>query len=136
MRTTHVLKRRFSAIWLFVSLVALVVGCGGGGADGTDVTGVVTHNGAPVPQGTIAFIKSGSPAAGGPIGSDGSYTLTLPPGQYQVRIDAIADTPDGWTESDPMPPRIVPEKFANFETSGLTLTVGDESPQQHDVKLP
>ena len=35
-----------------------------------------------------------------------------------------------------MPPRIVPEKYSSFETSGLTLTVGDESPQQHDFKLP
>ena len=77
--------------------------------------------------------------AGGPIGADGFYSVTLPPGEYKVRIDAPAPLPPGWKEGQPLPAstlRPVPESYANFDTSGLTATVTGESSQKVDFALP
>jgi hypothetical protein len=93
-------------------------------------------NGAPVPSGTIAFHKEDSAAAGTVINSDGSYSLNLEPGEYQVRVDASGERPADWKEGDPPPPRLVPDKFTSFQTSGLTLTVGSDSSLEQDFALP
>lgn len=120
------------------ALLALVglSGCSGGGA--SSLSGAVTVKGVPVTAGVIGFRKEGAPMAGGPIGADGSYSVTLPPGEYKVRIDAPAPLPPGWKEGQPLPnlPRLVPESYANFDTSGLTATVTGESSQKVDFALP
>lgn len=69
---------------------------------------------------------------------DGTYEFVLPPGDYQVRIDAPPELPEGLKEGDPIPklgPRLAPEKFADFNSSGLTLTVTGEKSQQADFAL-
>jgi hypothetical protein len=118
--------------------VSLISGCGSGDG-GATVSGVVSFNGVPVTTGVIGFYKSGSKALGGPIGADGAYSLAIPPGEYQVRVDAPSPMPDGWKEGQPLPklpPRPVPEKYASFETSGITATITDESTQHFDITLP
>ena len=118
--------------------LAPLIGCGSNSGD-TTVTGKITYKGNPVRTGVINFLAPGGRPLGGGIGTDGGYSFELPPGEYQVRIDTTPSMPEGWKEGDP-PPKIqrqVPEKFANFSNSGLTLTVtGKESQQTADFKLP
>ena len=78
-------------------------------------------------RGVINFQATGSRPLGGGINADGTYSLELPPGNYLVRIDAPPAFPPGYKEGDPLPrlgPRLVPEKYASFTSSGLTATVG------------
>lgn len=118
-----------------LALAALsLTGCGGDSA--TTVHGKVTYKGQPVTSGLINFQLSGGKVYGGEIGSDGSYSYELPPGEYRVRIDAPGPRPP-WKEGDPEPkptPRLAPEKYADYASSGLTATVTDSS-QQLDFPL-
>lgn len=137
MSLSYLSSAKFRSLGIFLLAVSLSIGCGGGNA-GTTVTGVVTMNGAPVTTGVIGFLKSGSPAAGGPIGADGSYSVTVATGEYKVRVDAPSPMPAGWKEGDPppkLPPRPVPENYAHFDSSGLTATITGESSQQLDFPL-
>lgn len=120
----------------FAALVGLLLaGCGGEST--TTLQGKITHQGKPVTAGVINFQKSGT-TLGGAIGADGAYSFALPAGEYQIRIDAPGVTPP-WKEGDPEPkpaPRLAPARYASYESSGLTVTVTAESPQQHDIELP
>lgn len=118
----------------FICLTA--IGCGAS-EGGTHLQGVVSYKGAPVTSGVINFVKAGSRPLGGALKSDGAYAFDMPPGEYQVLINAPAPLPAGWKEGDPLPkaPPLAPEKFASFGTSGLTVSVGQDSPQKHDFVL-
>ncbi|MBX6316173.1 MAG: hypothetical protein IRY99_25170, partial [Isosphaeraceae bacterium] len=120
-----------------ITLLALVpLGCGRSGPELAPVTGKVTYKGQPVPRGTISFQpvdpKQGAPATG-TIEPDGTYTMqtTEPgdgvrPGQYRVAITAREEAPilDYIPKTPPPPPKsLIPEKYENPETSGLTATV-------------
>lgn len=118
-----------------VAVVALLVGCGGEAQ--TDVYGKITYGGKAVSSGLINFQLDGGRVFGGPITADGGYEYSLPPGQYQVRIDAPGVMPqmiEGQPEPKPAP-REAPVKYASYETSGLTLTVSGSSSQQQDFDL-
>ena len=109
-----------------------LAGCGGG-QNGTVVQGKVTYDGKPVTGGLINFYATGARPLGGPLESDGSFEFELPPGEYKVRVDAPASLPEGWREGDPLPklgPRGAPEKYADYNTSGLTATVTAENSEQ------
>jgi hypothetical protein len=124
---------------LFLAFVsASFIGCGPGAAT-KNVAGTITYQNKPVTSGLINFMPEKGRPLGGGIESDGTYSVKLPPGKYQVRIDAPAPLPEGFKEGMPMPklgPPLVPEKYANFASSGLTATVSDAGSQQIDFKLP
>jgi len=117
-----------------LALVAGAPGCGESGPPMGRVSGKVTYNGQPVPKGTISF-QSASPEgrnATGEIGPDGSYTIqTETPGDgaivgdYKVAITALEDNVvlDYIPKKKPEPKRLVPEKYENPATSGLTAKV-------------
>lgn len=123
----------------FLAAIAVLSGCGGNGA--TEVHGTINSNGKPVTFGRINFQPAEGHPLGGAIEPDGTYRYELPPGEYKVRIDAPSPTAV-YKEGDPPPtpgrqePRQAPAQYASFETSGLSLTVGSESPQEHDFSLP
>lgn len=124
--------------WAALFTAPFTAGCGDA-PDTTMVRGAVTYKGAPVTYGIINFTAGKGQPIGGSIQPDGSYEYEMPPGEYRVRIDSPEKVPEGMKEGDPFPPpspRQVPEKFADFEASGLTATIGGESPQQLDFKLP
>lgn len=129
--------QRFLKVILSGSLAALIGGCGGGEPT-TDISGKVTYNGQPVTSGLINFMPEKGRPLGGGLQSDGTYAFEAPPGNYQVRVDAPAPLPEGYKEGDPMPnlPRLVPEKYANYGTSGLTATVDESGSQTIDFTLP
>jgi len=76
---------------------------------------------------------------GGEFAADGSYSYELPPGQYKVRVDSPPKMPPGHKEGDPIPklgPPGADPKYANYGSSGLTLTVPEQSePLVHDFVL-
>ncbi len=123
---------------LLLSL-AVFVGCGGR-ENTTTVNGTISFNRKPVTSGIINFLPRGGRPLGGGINSDGTFSFELPPGEYQVRIDTPSPLPDGWKEGQPLPtlpPRQVPEKYASFNSSGLTANItGAEDPQSVDFILP
>jgi hypothetical protein len=125
---------------LLVALVsATVIGCNRGPVT-KSVSGAITYQNKPVTSGLINFLPEKGRPLGGGIESDGTYSVKLPLGKYQVRIDAPAPLPEGFKEGMPMPklgPPLVPEKYANYASSGLTATISDTSgSQQVDFKLP
>jgi hypothetical protein len=119
-------------------MAALAPGCDDGVAT-TTVRGKISYNNNPVTFGVINFKAAEGQPLGGEINPDGSYQFELPLGDYQVRIDSPPQMPAGYKEGDPLPqlpPRQAPARYANFATSGLTATIGAESPQQLDFALP
>jgi hypothetical protein len=60
------------------------------------VEGTITFEGKPVTDGIINFLPPKGRPLGGGINSDGTYSVALPPGEYQVRIDAPAQLPAGY----------------------------------------
>jgi len=110
-----------------------VSGCGSSGPPMGRVYGKVTLNGKPVPKGTVAFVTTSPDGrnATGTIGEDGSYTLqTETPGDgalvgdYKVGIVSRDEVILDYIPPKPVPPkRLVPEKYENPNTSGLTAKV-------------
>jgi hypothetical protein len=142
--------RLAARVFVVVALPAITLLTGCGGESTTTVQGTITFNDQPVTTGLINFMPSQGKPFGGAIQSDGTYSYDMPPGEYKVRIDSPPPTPAGLQEGSavtsnaPSPQAAsgrpgqgqVPAQFASYDTSGLTLTVGSESPQQHDFKLP
>jgi hypothetical protein len=124
--------------WLIIAAASVL--CGGCGGDDTPtIRGSISYNGTPATHGVINFAVSGQRPYGGPINPDGTYEAKIPPGEYQVRIDAPPLVPEGVKEGDPLPalpPRLIPEQYADYGTSGLTATVKAGEDQTIDFPLP
>ncbi len=119
----------FRRSMLVLATAICLVGCNSSNL--TTVTGKVTYNDKPVTTGTISFISADKPTAYGEIGPDGSYSLMTEkpgdgatPGSYQVTVVALEDMGDRLPEErNPLPPPVVPNKYSNATTSGLTAEV-------------
>lgn len=75
------------------SLILLLSGCAGSGPETCTVSGTVTFNGAPVPEGNVIFAPEdgqGVEDAGAIRG--GKYRLEVKPGRKKVRIHATRPT--------------------------------------------
>lgn len=141
------MKRRTRALGGLVVVVALLgwTGCGPVCiSQVTPVTCTVIYKGKPVEGATVAYIPAmnargktveGAAAAVGVTDALGKATLRAfperlgaQPGDYGVVIQKIRDdlvTEDG--RHFPQPVRsLIPAKYADYRTSGLTATVGDE----------
>ena len=124
------------------ALFCILVGCQRAPTLGK-VSGKVTLDGQPVSEGRISF----NDASRGifmtaDLRADGSYEVVraeghgLPPGTYQVAVTPLpSDLPVGFSSTAP-PKRFseIPAKYHNPATSGLTLTVAQET-NPFDVAL-
>jgi major membrane immunogen (membrane-anchored lipoprotein) len=142
------------AVALGVTAVVGVLGCGGddsGLGRRYKISGKVTYNGAPVPQGTVTFVPTKPPtpegrAATGTI-KDGSYALSTTgnddgalPGEYNVAIismdidmaSAASSKAEGgrihegdaaYQKAHKNAKKLIPTKYGVSETSGLKATV-------------
>jgi hypothetical protein len=123
-------------------IVSLLSGCSKPGPLVVEVQGKVTYNGKPVAIGTVKFVpvsQSGElirPAAG-PIAADGSYSMqSFPsrsgsrPGEYQVAVVSYTGSfMDGTAKY------VVPKRYADPQTSGLTVTVPAEAKEPLTLDL-
>jgi hypothetical protein len=129
------MRARMSSCGLQVLLgcVLLFVGCGRTGHGRTEVTGLVTLNGKPLPGGlTIKFTpqKSDMPVASGWTIPDSTYVvyaepgkLGLNPGTYIVSVELpYADEPGPYTGPPDLENIRVPKAFQTG-ISTLTFTV-------------
>lgn len=128
-------------LWLLG--LAACWGCSRGGELPTaPVTGKVTYKGKPVPSGTVMFVPEKGPAATGEIAKDGTYTLSTYSkndgavlGKHKIAITALADMGDRLPEEQsPLPPPLIPDKYLNQDTSGLTAEI-KEGPNTVDLDL-
>jgi hypothetical protein len=146
---------------ILAALLALTLfgGCGSGLPERGKVTGKVTFNGKPVPQGTVTFYPKTGRSASGRIQPDGTYTLTTFDegdgaivGSHEVTIEAVrfAGAPRGKSfeeeianvksgkAADPAaakPQWLLPEKYSIRGQSGLTREV-ESGANTIDFALP
>ena len=128
--------------------VLLLVGCSSDdpytGSRGT-VTGTITYEGEPVPQGSSVMFFSNKRQAAGIVQANGKYELQalgkkeLPTGTYQVEIANPPSGGDAQQTLDPNKPpptsdSIFPEMYLSKETSGLEFTI-NAGPNVIDISL-
>ena len=124
-----------------------ILGCGPGGPSGPavfPVTGKITYNGSPVPNATLTFIPSSGPVASGQTDENGVYSLKTGSeegavaGEHKIGIIAVEKQNQGEISPDspeyekmmsgqrPEEKWLIPEKYGNTLSSGLTKTVKEE----------
>ncbi len=144
-----------SFVWLSTVLVAAALtaftGCGPGSGPTGTVTGKVTLDGEPVPQGcAVTFVSSAGFTASAKVGAGGSYTLlnvdkpAIPVASYKVAVAQPAAevsgadyekymSPDGGGGAKTAP-ETIPAKYQSTETSGLSFDV-KEGPNTINIEL-
>jgi hypothetical protein len=129
--------------------LCLCIGCAKSVPSGT-VTGTVTLEGKPVPEGCTVTFLSDKYTAVGKVGAGGAYTLLdagkpkIPAATYKVGVmpsdQRMSDAEyekmmaAGSAGNMPPPPAVIPDKFQNPATSGLSFTV-KEGPNTIDIEL-
>ncbi|WP_166830808.1 carboxypeptidase-like regulatory domain-containing protein [Thalassoroseus pseudoceratinae] len=99
MKRVSCCNTRWAARLMTVTLLATMVGCGGGGRDEetVDIQGKVTFNTGPVPAESILILESKEVGVSrtATISADGTYSLTgsgaLPVGTYKAAIKPPGD---------------------------------------------
>ena len=142
--------------------VLFLTGCESGGYSGPTgtVSGTVTLNGQPVPQGcTVAFVSDAGHTATGQVGAGGQYSLSvvgeggktsaIPAASYNVSVTPPAEAEssgdydqmmeesasgEGQAEETTPEAEVIPAAFQSTGTSGLSYEV-KEGENTIDVKL-
>jgi len=137
-------------------MLALVVALGalGCGARTASVSGQVSYKGTPLKGGNVTFLGADQKSVLSPISEDGRYTLdkvAVGPAKIGVETDSLAQIakrpkygPPAGASGDYKPPDPgdakrryvpIPKKYADPETSGLTVTV-TAGKMNHNIDLP
>lgn len=100
----------------------------------TPVSGTVKIDGKPLTTGFIRFIPKKGRPSGGTIDKDGRYEMssrTKGDGVYEgeLAVEVTSHTDKGQTRT-----WLIPEKYADFTTSGKTITVGGPN-ENLDIEL-
>jgi len=130
------------AILVAVAAAAVVLlGCGQPKRQRAIVTGKVLYNGKPLPFGTVIFEPESGQYATGTIQPDGTFRMITrgegdgaPVGRCRVRFVCFAHQDPSAktgkikgnalpTETLPMGPSLIPQKYLFCETSGLVVDV-------------
>ncbi len=126
------------------------LGCKPAGPPVATVKGKVTLAGKTLPGGFITFQSdSGTVSVVGDINAQGEYQIRthdsagLPPGKYKVAVKPPApvrandEPPLAGEATTYVPPkeRLIPEKYADLNNSGLTADVTLEAGQTYDFDL-
>jgi hypothetical protein len=113
-------------------LVGGTLGCGSSKPEMVDVSGTVTLDGKPLPDGYIVFVADdGYPMADPGTIANGYYSLQARPGTKKVQIRATKIIPGGarGAYGEPYPEDYLPKRY-NYET---TLTAHLESGKANTV---
>lgn len=145
--------RAFLVLAVVAVLATSTTGCGKEKRQRGVVTGKVTYRGEPLRFGTVIFEPEAGQFATGAIQPDGTFRMTTrgegdgaPVGKCKVRFvcfanqDPAAKPPtssdDGPpSETLPMGPPLIPEKYLSCATSGITVEVepGENEPLTFDL---
>ncbi|MEN6405319.1 MAG: hypothetical protein ABFC77_02495 [Thermoguttaceae bacterium] len=119
---------------LTIAICLTTTGCGRSDhASTVSVTGKVTFNGKPLQSGSVMFVPDTGRPAEGEIQSDGTFQLTTYAkndgaaiGHHRVAITCTGPSKDTSGEASPGP-SLIPEKYGDYKTSGLEVTVKDKN---------
>jgi len=116
-------------------LAVAIAGCGDGKPPSFPLSGTITFEGSPIPEGTIMFIplnkRSGTARADI---VDGKYSLELPAGQQRVIVEASRFIgPEDKTMGVRPRDQYLPERY-NVETT-LSMEVMPKNDNVYDLKL-
>lgn len=107
----------------------LIVGCGPKHPSMASVKGKVLLNGQPMTSGSVGTVPTAGRGAHSDIHSDGTFELHTYSagdgaliGKHKVAVVAY-DATGGKTPESEYGKLIVPKRYANYETSGLTIDV-------------
>lgn len=121
-------------------LLPLLIGC----ADSQgELKGSVSYKGTPLNSGSILFQCEAGPVESVEIQGDGTYVIAgLPKGPAKISVQVSKPPqpgPDGVITNEPGTyepnPVLIPQKFGNVETSGLSVEV-EGAQQTFDIALP
>jgi hypothetical protein len=121
-------KQRRPMAAAILCVLGFVAACGCGRPTRTglvEVNGTVTWDGHPLEKGGLVFgptVNRGGGSAA--IGSAGRFRIALDPGEYVVVV-RCTDGPDSMDDQGNYIPAksLIPEKYTDAKTSGLTLSV-------------
>ena len=136
-----------------VRLLALVpllaAGCGGGKGD---LTGKITFGGKPLPKGQVSLQARDGKMYAADIQPDGSYTITgIPSGSVKIAVTCIDESVTEYyralaqagkgnapaPKEPPKPTYAIPDKYNDFNSSGLTAEVKSGStPTTFNIDIP
>ncbi len=129
-------------LFFLLGVSVLLSGCGEGGNAPTTapVKGVVTYQGKPIANLSVAFIPDNGPLATGKTDASGKFELmTNKPGDgaiignHKVAISFVSDEippmggPDPGSENKAPPVSPIPKQYSDVKTSGLTKTVDKDA---------
>ncbi|WDI43622.1 hypothetical protein [Bremerella sp. P1] len=111
--------------------IGLLIGCSESGPKTYSVGGTVTIGKKPMNGGYVSFEdpETGE-AAQGAIEEDGSYSVELPQGSYQVMIEPTeieVKSKDGMSPPEMRYVQNVPERYMSIDSTELSADVGDDS---------
>ena len=123
-------SRNIRALILCIASVFVAEGCDERAPERVPIAGTVLIDGEPLTTGTIRFVPASGRPASSAILADGSFVLAaesvdrvtqpgVPPGEYRVQIASsviVDDETIRWN---------VPQKYADFRTSGLVVNVAE-----------
>ena len=128
-------RRLVPVILLLTSLIVATSGCSDGKPPNYPLSGTVTFEGKPVPEGTIMFIASDKRSGNAKTEIvDGKYTLELPAGEKLVKVEASRfigpeDKSLGVRPRD----QYLPDRY-NVE-SKLSMEVKPQNENVYDLKM-
>lgn len=137
------MRATIRAFGLFAVLAA--AGCGSDGPPMAEAGGVVNYNGSPLEGATVVFQPASGPLAVGTTDGEGRFTLMTNGqpeavvGSGKVAVTAVEQliVVEGREptahELANMSRSLIPEKYSNVATSGLTAEV--KSGEENDFKL-
>jgi hypothetical protein len=128
-----------------VALALACAGCRDQGPKTYPVTGKVSHQGKPLPFGAVMFVPEDGPGASAKIEEDGSYKADLVPGTHRIAVVAVPP-PQGRPDPDAeggldmtgftQPKPLVPEKYSQYDRSGVQIEVQESAENIINIELP
>lgn len=130
MKVLSSIRCNHHCLWLLLLAIAVVTGCGPSRPETAEVSGRVTFQGKPVPEGRILFWPPSGRPAMAEIKSDGTYELTTFDaedgaviGTHRVTIKATRTVFRNNDPSKAVVEWLVPQNYENIDKSPLTAEV-------------